>query len=277
MAASEEREVVPHLLRSLYKRLFSACVSFLDDSCGASADHSFPMQAAFASEVARSLHPRYSSPTAISGLFSHLETSVTWDDPASPLLSCFGRFPGTLVIDSVTPFTVPHIVITEPPIWDYNPYVNMHNSTQTPQDSGWGQYLVVPSPIVDFVNLPEDAPSGPGESTSGYSIVAQCAESEGEGDVWEPESPLEGSVVGSPASTAPQTPGLLTPIDEEEEFDIMFASSPLQGTPPSPAGADNLLLEGAPEVFCDDEEDDLPPLDGWYQDIAARTGYVLST
>jgi len=222
-----------------------------------------------------------------SKIFSHLEMPITWSDPASPLLLCFRRFPGTLVIDSVTPFTVPHIVITEPPIWDYNPYVNMHNSTQTPQDAGWGQSLVVPSPTVDFVNLPEDIPVDFGESTSGYSVVAQYAESEGESDGWEPQSPSggsEGSVVGSPASTALQTPGLLTPIEEEEEFELMmFTSSPPQGSYPSLFG-DNLLLIETPddspedaEAFCDDEDDDLPPLDSWYQDIAARSGYVLST
>ena len=217
----------------------------------------------------------------MSELFSHLEMPVTWSDPASPLLSCFGRFPGTLIIDSVTPFTVPHIVVTEPPIWDYNSYVNMHNSTQTPQDAGWGQRLVVPSPVVDFSNLLEDAPLEFGESTSGYSTVAQYAESEGEGDMWEPESPSESSIIGSPASTALQTPGLLTPIDEEEEFDLMMFTSPsLQDSHISPVGGGDLLLEDAPqdaEIFCDDEDDGLPPLDSWYQDIAARSGYVLST
>lgn len=159
--------------------------------------------------------------------------------------------------------------------------MNMHNSTQTPQDAGWGQYLVVPSPVVDFANLPEDLPLEFGESTSGYSTVAQYAESEAEGDMWEPESPSEGSIVGSPASTALQTSGLLTPIDEEEEFDLMvFTSSSLQGSDVSPVGGGDLLLEDPPqgaEIFCDDEEDDLPPLDSWYQDIATRSGYVLST
>ena len=206
---------------------------------------------------------------------------ATWNDPASPLLSCFGRFPGTLIIDSVTPFTVPHIVVTEPPIWDYNPYVSMHNSTQTPQDAGWGQCLVVPSPVVDFANLLEDAPLEFGESTSGYSTVVQYAESEGEDDMWEPESPSGSSIIGSPASTALQTPGLLTPIDEEDEFDLMMLTSPsLQDSHISPVGSGDLLLEGAPqdaEIFCDDEDDDLPPLDSWYQDIAARSGYVLLT
>jgi len=157
----------------------------------------------------------------------------------------------------------------------------MHNSTQTPQDAGWGQYLVVPSPVVDFANLPEDVPLEFGESTSGYSTVAQYAESEVEGDMWEPESPSEGSIVGSPASTVLQTSGLLTPIDEEEEFDLMvFTSSSLQGSDVSPVGGGDLLLEDAPqdaEIFCEDEEDDLPPLDSWYQDIATRSGYVLST
>ena len=206
---------------------------------------------------------------------------ATWSDPALPLLSWFFRLPGALIIDSVTPFTIPHIVITEPPIWDYNLYVNVHNSTQSPQDAGWGQSLVVPSPVVDFVNLPEDVPF---ESTdAAYDIVIQCVESGTEGDWSEPECPSEGSVVGSPESTALQTPGLLTPIGEEEEFDlVMFASSP----PPTsshltPVGGDELLvLEAAPqdfETYCDDEDDDLPPLDDWYQDIASRSGYVLST
>jgi len=239
------------------------------------------MQAAVASDVAHGLHPRYSSSAMMSELFSRLEAPITWNDPASPLFSCFRRFPGTLIIDSVTPFTVPHIVITEPPIWDYNPYVNMHNSTQTPQDAGWGQSLVVPSPVVEFVNLPEDVPFEFGESTLGCSIIAQYAGSGGEDDMWESESPSEGSVVGSPTSTVLQTPGLLTPIDEEEEFDLMmFASSPLHDPLLSPVGGDDLLLEDPPqdvEIFCDDEDDDLPPLDSWYQDIAARSGYVLST
>lgn len=241
------------------------------------------MQAAVTSDVARRLHPRYASSGMASEHFSHLEMPITWSDPASPLLSYFRRFPGTLIIDSVTPFTVPHIVITEPPIWDYNLYVNMHNSTQNPQDAGWGQFLVVPSPVVEFINLPEDIPFEFGESTSGYSIIAQYAESEAEDEMWESESPPEGSGVGSPASTALQTPGLLTPIDEEEEFDLMmFASSPPQGSHPSIIDDDLLLIEapeGVPETagaFCDDEDDDLPPLDSWYQDIAARSGYVLS-
>jgi hypothetical protein len=263
----------------LYKRLFSSCVSLLGNLFPAPADHPHLAQAAAVSEVARDLHHHYSS-TSMSELFSRLEASITWSDPASPLLSCFHRFPGTLIIDSVTPFTIPHIVITEPPIWDYNPYVNMHNSTQTPQDAGWGQSLVVPSPVVDFVNLPEDPPCELGESTSGYSVIAQYAESEGES-----ESPSEGSVFGSPVSTVLQTPCLLTPIDEEEEFDlIMFASSPPRDSYLSSAIGDDSPLAETPEeapedagMYCDDEDDDLPPLDGWYQDIAARSGYILST
>jgi hypothetical protein len=226
------------------------------------------------------LHSRYSSSALISELFSHLEIPVTWTDPASPLLSFFFRFNGALIIDSVTPFTVPHIVITEPPIWDYNPYVNMHNSTQSPQDAGWGQSLIVPSPVVHFVNLPEDIPLEVTESASGCSITPQYAEPEMEGDVWEPDSPSGGSVIGSPESTVLQTPGLLTPIGEEEEFDLrMFASSPPQDSHLSLVGG-GLLLEDAPQdvdVYCDDEDDDLPPLDSWYQDIAARSGYTLST
>src|SRR5579872_6329819 len=175
---------------------------------------------------------------------------------------------------------MPHIVITEPPIWDYNPYVNIHNSTQSPQDAGWGQSLTVPSPIVDFVNLPEDIPYESVEPTSRYSAMVQYAESETEGDIWEPESPSEDSVIESPESPALQTPGLLTPIGEEEEFDLMMFASPIHDSHLSPVDGHGLLLEDAPqaiEIYCDDEDDDLPPLDSWYQDIAARSGYTLST
>ena len=156
----------------------------------------------------------------------------------------------------------------------------MHNSLQTPQDAGWGQSLVVLSPVVDFANLPEDAPCALGESTSGCSVIAQDAESEGES-----ESSSGASVFGSPVSTVLQTPCLLTPIDEEEEFDlIMFASSPPRDSRLSSAiGDDSPLVETpeeAPEgagMYCNDEDDDLPPLGGWYQDIAACSGYILLT
>lgn len=239
------------------------------------------MQAAVASDIARSLS-RYSPPDAVPEIFSHLEKPITWSDPALPLLSWFFRLPGTLIIDSPTPFTIPHIVITEPPIWDYNLYVNIHNSTQSPQDAGWGQSLVVPSPLVEFVNLPQDLPVDYVETTTGYSITTEYMELETEGDVSEQECPSECFVVGSPESTTPQTPGLLTPIGEEEEFDlVMFASSPPQNTYLSSVGGHELLLEDAPQdggMYCDEEEDDdLPPLDDWYQDIAARSGIVLST
>ena len=38
-AALQEREVMPHLLRSLYKRIFSTCVSHLGNSFHAPTDH----------------------------------------------------------------------------------------------------------------------------------------------------------------------------------------------------------------------------------------------
>ena len=224
------------------------------------------------------MHLRRSSSATRSEISSHLEKPVTWSDPALPLLSWFSRFPGTLVIDSATPFTTPHIVIIEPPVWDYNPYVNMHNGTQSPQNAEWGRSLVVPSPVVSFVNLPEDAPSESTETTPG-SIIAQYAESETEVEVWEPETASEDSGAWSPESTVLQTPGSLTPIGEEEELDLMtFASLPPEDSQLSPAGGDELLLEDIPldiEIYCEDEDDDLPPLDSWYQDIAARSGYTL--
>jgi hypothetical protein len=140
--------------------------------------------------------------------------------------------------------------------------------------------LVVPSPVVDFVNLPEDVsedvPFDVTESTSGCSTVARSAESETEVDVWESESPSEDSVVGSPESL--QTPGLLTPIGEEEELDLVMFTSPPQDSDLSFVESDELLLENRSqevEIYCD-EDDDLPPLDGWYQDIAARSGYIFS-
>jgi hypothetical protein len=59
---------------------------------------------------------------------------------------------------------------------------------------------------------------------------------------------------------------------------MMFASLPPEDSQLSPVGGDELLQEDAPrdvQIYCDDEDDDLPPLDSWYQDIAARSGYIL--
>ncbi|PCH40813.1 hypothetical protein WOLCODRAFT_55818, partial [Wolfiporia cocos MD-104 SS10] len=84
----------------------------------------------------------------------HFEKPFRWSDPADALLSFFSHCPQTLVIDSSTPYTTPHIVIQEPP--PENLWVLHQNNTPNPQDFAYGDALTVPSSFVQFVNHPSE-------------------------------------------------------------------------------------------------------------------------
>lgn len=66
---------------------------------------------------------------------------LVWSDPADPFLTDVRRFRGVTVLESLTPCTVPHIVIIdEPPA---NPWIAWANTTLQ-QDSEGGNWLTVP-------------------------------------------------------------------------------------------------------------------------------------
>lgn len=168
------------------------------------------------------------------------------------------------MIDSVQPFSVPHIVIEEAFLED--PWQAFVNHTVNPQDCRFGFYLTVPASQVEFVNV---CPPAEDEDESdddhildgfGNAYISWDSESE-------PDSPEE-----------PCTPdsGLFHPHDDMVEWkDSSHTQSPDPETtisgekfdPPSPNVDSNVTRI---TFVDDDDEDDLPPFDDWYLSIAQR-------
>jgi hypothetical protein len=176
--------------------------------------------------------------------------------------------PGITLLESFNPFSVPHIMISTPPQQD--PWISYSNALNDPQDAGFGQYLVVPSRMVNFINF-EGSPFN------------------------DDDSDLE-SLLDADADSPPDTPEPETPTDLEDED--YFPSAEWQYSddfedhyhattkwtavdkldavptivaplPPRPS---------KPIFYMDDEdEDDLPPLDDWYLSVAARNGLKIAT
>lgn len=125
----------------------------------------------------------------------------------------------------------------------------MFNSTQNPQDSAYGKCLTVPSPLVDVINCkPVDffaITFGDGSTTS--------------------------------ASSAASTPPMLTPIVEVDEPipGVIYSSYPASSFVNDGGEQDREEETHAFYAEEDEDEDDLPPLDDWYKDIATRTGVTL--
>jgi hypothetical protein len=209
-------------------------------------------QAWLASLKGITLHTRCGSPPP--NPLNHSERESQWTDPALPILAQARKYLGTLIIDSPTPSVTPHIIINMPPPYDSYPYVQLSNSTQNPQDSGFGRYLTVPSSFVEVINLP------------------RC-EDEG-------ETHLSARGYDSISSILP-TPSLLLPIEEEAEGELSFCSSESVCTFFGSEGDQDVdhceNKDGVCVAEDDEDEDDLPPLDDWYLQIASRTGITLQS
>ena len=138
-------------------------------------------------------------------------------------------------------------MINAPPPQDF--WVTWGNATNSPQDGGFGRYLVVPSRfgLLDYINLPQ----------------SPCEES---------DSNCENEVDLSESSSPSGTPFPETPICDQSDF--FYIQRPEEMMDDSNENhLDSECLE-PPKFFLyddDDEEDGLPPFDDWYQNIAART------
>ncbi|KAL1708566.1 hypothetical protein EV121DRAFT_254303 [Schizophyllum commune] len=94
----------------------------------------FQLVARAASQLAGLLYGRYEFPDA----FRHIERPFVWSDQALPLLDASQHPPGTLILESDHPLSVPHIIITPEPNDD--PWVAAMNLPTFPQD---GRFLMV--------------------------------------------------------------------------------------------------------------------------------------
>src|ERR1700722_10981882 len=63
----------------------------------------------------------------------------------------FPHFKGTIVLDSPSPYSIPHIVICEAP--PQPPSIIWSNAPNDPQDCGHGRYLTVTSWKGSYVNM----------------------------------------------------------------------------------------------------------------------------
>lgn len=172
-----------------------------------------------------------------------------------PLLLEYAHQPNTLIIDSVNPFIAPHIVISEAAA--QNPWV-LDGIYAPPQNCNYGQYLTHPShscvgpcclSTYSQYNLPSPAQEFLPPVEEGIGIEAEEEELFQE---CEDESDL-----GSDSDSS--SDALLTPQD-----DAFLDTSPMlcKG-----------VRDASPEpqsFYIDEDDDDLPPFDDWYQSIAQR-------
>lgn len=187
------------------------------------------------------------------------------------------------MIESPTPFTVPHIIINEPPPQD--PWIPWSNATTNPQDQGFGQYLTVPHRLVYQVHVATDDDDIDADTHEFYTSMPLEEEEESDFSCQDDDM-VSGSFSSSSSESEPETPDPDSLMDEfllEEEYDEedeedhhvhLFDScddSPWSGII-NRYSAKASAATFASVVACDEsEEDELPPFDDWYQSIAART------
>jgi hypothetical protein len=138
-------------------------------------------------------------------------------------------------------------MINAPPPQDF--WVTWGNATNSPQDGGFGRYLVVPSRF-DYINL----------------LQSPCEDSDS----------ICGNEVDLSESSSPSgTPFPETPIcDQASDFYIQRPEEMMDDSNENNPELECLTRVEPPKFFLsddDDEEDGLPPFDDWYQNIAART------
>lgn len=223
--------------------------------------HQAKANAFHASKTAPWFRRRYDSPSFVSSV----ERPFKWIDPAESLLLTFRRCHGTTIIDSVTPFTVPHIVISEPA--PQIPWIPISNYPTDPQDCQWGARLTVPAKFINIVNPPSEA-----------------AESDSDSDFSDEERHVNfiEYVSSGGLSSRPETTEPATPLAAQDQCKSFFVDGPVHDEGREFASfldaSPNRTDEALAVPSCDemlpidygalgDDEDDLPPFDDWYTGI----------
>ncbi|KAH6915113.1 hypothetical protein BKA70DRAFT_566437 [Coprinopsis sp. MPI-PUGE-AT-0042] len=220
-----------------------------------------------ASSLALDLQQRYDTLDA----FASIEKPFVWSDPAEPILR-MAACPGLTLLESYNPFAVPHIMISTPPQQD--PWIPYSNALNDPQDAGFGQYLVVPSRMVDFINF-EGSPFN--DDDEEFDSFLESSDADSPPDTPEPETPTDLEEGDYFPSTDWQY------SDDSDEDDDHHATakwnSPIDKLDIAPSIVAPLPPRPSKPIFYmdDEDEDDLPPLDDWYLSVAARNGLKIAT
>ncbi|KAG6832146.1 hypothetical protein H0H92_004877 [Tricholoma furcatifolium] len=217
-------------------------------------------------DVARAYRVRYDSHPNV--LYT-IEPIFTWNDPAEPILAASHRMLGSTILDSLYPFVAPHIVINEPP--PQPSQMTENNTTPYTQDAAFGDRLIVNTHYIEVINLPEDQEV--------FSFAATNVNN------WAFES-NKVDLSDSATESRPETPFPETPVGCDDDFDIFFArhdddeldndgllmNSDYESVA-SIYGADSSVEDrlraekfqttSRSMFYIDEDDDDLPSLDGW--------------
>ncbi|KAF9006602.1 hypothetical protein BDQ17DRAFT_293260 [Cyathus striatus] len=226
-----------------------------------------------AASLAISLRDRYDDPSYLP-LF---EPSFCWTDPAEPIIVTTKRILGTIFIESPSPFTIPHIIINSPPPQD--PYIPWMNGTNSPQDAGFGRYLTVPLRHANYINQSHQSY----ESSWSWDEISlePCVSDDdlvSEADSLSlPDTPQQSTFVAEFDSYGKGDRTLRLPSITSGNYSLFDECPPISESmfelpkilEKWPRGED----EGWNSLSSDseDSDDDLPPFDEWYQNIASRT------
>lgn len=228
-----------------------------------------------------------------------------------PILLASRHHRATLIIDSPNSFRVPHIIINRPPPEDqwvtvansipdpqdcgFGRYLVVHARGVTlvnePEDAypefdcgeceDYGASRFDEEQSQEYEEWEAQVNEQDDDYGESYRSVLECYNSSFEVD--SPE--LDTESLSSVDSPSPETPDTL---DDEDDFKIAFeralekrASSPKLSSSPSYVG-ESLMAPTTCNLFVDelepintspwtDDEDELPPLDEWYQSVIRRT------
>ncbi|TFK22319.1 hypothetical protein FA15DRAFT_706429 [Coprinopsis marcescibilis] len=206
-------------------------------------------------------------------VFQSIENEFVWTDPAEPILKC-ANWPGVVVFESHNPFAVPHIMLCTEPQQD--PWIAHSNAVNDPQDVGFGRYLVVPSRIVNFINVHNTRYDDDEYDDTFDNLDVSDADSPP--DTPEPSTPvdLEDDLDYYSPATRWQ---LDSEQDDQTEHSLIYETPPDKWTYEPRTTKTEMPPRPSRPIFYveDEEEDDLPPLDDWYLSVASRNGLQIAS
>ncbi|KAF9226688.1 hypothetical protein BS17DRAFT_878559 [Gyrodon lividus] len=199
----------------------------------------------------------------------YTEQDLSWSDPAQPILEMCKHWTGCTIMESDSPFSVPHILICEPPPQD--PWIEWMNRVNE-QDA---RYLGVFSSLGSISTLSDDDEPGAWDSDSHDG----SSENLGSCDV-DLHSPMHGSATGLFALEYKEGPSTGVwygrvrdgkEVEFPDSFDISEEKTePFEGLLGCTTAAPSIGRFSLPPLdMVGGDGDDLPEFDDWYKSTLA--------